>query len=96
MPSIAWMPEALADLTRHFDYLKLINPQAAGQVAQAIREAGFSLVDYPYRGKLLNDGSDRRKLVIPYGRVGYVMHYLVEDDTITIIRIYSGRENRPT
>jgi plasmid stabilization system protein ParE len=52
------MPEALADLMRHFDYLKPINPQAAGQVAQAIREAGFGLVNYPYRVLLLNDGSD--------------------------------------
>jgi plasmid stabilization system protein ParE len=96
MPSIVWMPEALADLMRHFDYLKPINPQAAGQVAQAIREAGFGLVNYPYRGLLLNDGSDRRKLRIPYGRVGYVMHYLIEDDTIVIVRIYNGREDRPT
>ena len=95
MPSIVWMPEALADLMRHFYYLKPINPQVAGQVAQAIREAGFGLVNYPYRGVALNDGSDRRKLMIPYGRVGYVMHYLIEDETIVIVRVYYGREDRP-
>ena len=87
------MPEALADLMRHFDYLKPINPQAAGQVAQAIREAGFGLVNY--RGVALNDGSDRRKLMIPYGRVGCVRLYLIEDETIVIVRVYYGREDRP-
>ena len=96
MPSIVWMPEALADLMRHFDYLKPVNPKAAGQVAQAIREAGFGLVNFPYRGVALNDGSDRRKLRIPCGKVGYVMHYLIEDETIVIVRVYYGREDRPT
>ena len=96
MPSIVWTAEALRDLSRHFDGLKQINPTAAGQVAQSIREAGFSLAEYPYRGPLLGDGSDRRKLLIPYGRVGYVMHYYIEDETIVIVRVYYGREDRPT
>ena len=64
-------------------------------MAQAIREAGFGLVNYPYRGVALNDGSDRRKLMSPYGRVGYVMPYLIEDETIVIVRVYYGREDRP-
>ena len=96
MPSIVWTAEALEDLSHHFDGLKQINPIAAGKVAQSIREAGFSLARYPHRGPMLRDGSDRRKLIIPYDRVGYVMHYYIEGETIVIVRVYHGREDRPT
>ncbi|MCG9890810.1 MAG: type II toxin-antitoxin system RelE/ParE family toxin [Thermosynechococcaceae cyanobacterium MS004] len=66
MSELIWLPEALLDLTEHFEFLKLKNPEAAGRVAQSIRDAGFSLAQNPNRGTLLTDGSDRRKLIIPW------------------------------
>ena len=96
MPELIWLPEALLDLTEHFEFLKLKNPAAAGRVAQSIRDAGFSLVKNPYRGTLLVDGSDRRKLIIPFGKRGYVLHYYIDGETILILRVYHGRQNRPT
>lgn len=63
--------------------------------AQAIREAGFSLADAPYKGTALSDGSGRRKVVVPSGKHGYVIHYYLEEDTVLILRVYHGRENRP-
>lgn len=95
MSKIIWSPEALTDLVRLFDVLKLKDENAAFQAAQAIREAGFSLAENPYKGTALSDGSERRKLVVPFGRYGYVIHYFLEDDTIFIVRVYHGRENRP-
>ncbi len=95
MPQLIWSPEALLDLAEHFDFLKLKDPNAAGQAAQAIREAGFSLASHPDRGTLLADGSGRRKLIIPFGKHGYVMQYYVEATSILIVRVYHGRQNRP-
>ncbi len=96
MPQLIWSPEALQDLADHFEFLKLKDSAAAGRAAQAIRDAGFSIVSNPYRGTLLSDESDRRKLVIPFGKHNYVMHYYIEAQTILIVRIYHGRQHRPT
>lgn len=95
MPQVVWLPEALVDLVRHFDFLKLKNKNAAAQAADAIREAGFSLAETPEKGVVLQDGSGRRKLVVPFGKYGYVMLYVLERDRVVILRIDHGRENRP-
>ncbi|BCL34373.1 type II toxin-antitoxin system RelE/ParE family toxin [Nostoc sp. MS1] len=95
MSKVIWLPEALTDLVRLFDFLKLKNENTAFQAAQVIREAGFSLADNPYKGTVLEDGSGRRKLVVPFGKYGYVIHYYLEDETVLILRVYHGRENRP-
>ncbi len=95
MSKVIWLPEALSDLVRLFDFLKLKNEGTAFQAAQAIREAGFSLAGSPYKGTALDDGSERRKLVVPFGKYGYIIHYNLEEDTVLILRVYYGRENRP-
>ena len=95
MSKVIWLPEALTDLVRLFDFLKLKNEGTAFQTAQAIREAGFSLANVPYKGTVFGDDSGRRKLMIPFGKYGYVIHYFLEDDTVLILHIYHGRENRP-
>ncbi|MEH2380470.1 MAG: type II toxin-antitoxin system RelE/ParE family toxin [Nostoc sp.] len=71
MSKVIWLPEALSDLVRLFDFLKLKNETTAFQAAQAIREAGFSLANVPYKGTVFDDGSGRRKLVVPFGKYGY-------------------------
>jgi plasmid stabilization system protein ParE len=93
---LIWSPEALLDLSGHFEFLKERNPEAAGKAAQAIRDAGFSIAQHPYRGPQLADGSGRRKLWVAFGNNGYVIHYLLEDSTILIVRVYDGRQQRPT
>jgi plasmid stabilization system protein ParE len=96
MSQLIWSPEALLDLAAHFEFLKLKNPEAASKAAEAIRDAGFSLSQNPKRGILLADGSLRRKLIVPFGKYGYVIHYYIENDYILIVRIYHGRQNRPS
>nr|WP_316436890.1 type II toxin-antitoxin system RelE/ParE family toxin [Leptolyngbya sp. NK1-12] len=43
MPQVVWLPEALDDLNRVYDFLALKNPDAAARAAQAIFEAANSL-----------------------------------------------------
>ena len=45
---------------RLFDFLKLKNEGTAFQAAQAIRDAGFSLANVPYKGTFFGDDSGGR------------------------------------
>jgi plasmid stabilization system protein ParE len=92
---LIWSPDALLDLAEHFDFLKQRNLEAAGKAAQSIRDTAFSIAGNPHRGRLVADGSGRRKLIVPFGKSGYVIYYLIKDETIVIVRIYHGRQNRP-
>lgn len=59
MSEVIWLTEALDDLERLIDFLRLRNENAAVRAAQEIRTASFSLADTPYKGVVLNDGSGR-------------------------------------
>lgn len=37
-----------------------------------------------------------RKLLVPFGKYGYTIHYIVLDDDVVILNVYHGRENRPS
>ncbi|UUO13366.1 MULTISPECIES: hypothetical protein [Aphanizomenonaceae] len=36
-----------------------------------------------------------RKLVVAFGKYGFIIHYVILEDDVIILRIYHGRENRP-
>lgn len=50
MFEVSWLPEALADLQRHFDFLNEKNPEAASRAVRAVLAAGASLAELPDRG----------------------------------------------
>lgn len=95
MPKVVWRKEALADVDRIFNFLRLKNWNAARRAAQAIKVAGFSLADAPLKGSALSDGSGRRKLIVPFGKSAYIIYYALEQDKVLIVRVHHGRENRP-
>ncbi|WP_245246318.1 type II toxin-antitoxin system RelE/ParE family toxin [Nostoc sp. ATCC 53789] len=43
MSQIVWTQSAIDDLNRHYDFIKLNNPDAAAQAVQAIVSSGESL-----------------------------------------------------
>jgi plasmid stabilization system protein ParE len=57
MSELIWLPEALLDLTEHFEFLKLKNPEATGRVAQSIREASFSLAKIHFAERFFQTGA---------------------------------------
>lgn len=91
--SVQWLPNAEADLERHFDALNDKNPIAASKATRLIFKAGASLSVFPYRGRSI-DGTQQRKLPVPFGKYGYVLYYRIEDDLVFILRVHHGRENR--
>jgi plasmid stabilization system protein ParE len=95
MSQIVWTEIAIDDLNRHYDFIKLNNPDAAALAVQAIVSSGESLQDNPRRGAIVDEIAGLRKLLVAFGKYGYTIHYVILEDDVIILRVYHGRENRP-
>lgn len=96
MSKVVWTESATADLRRHYDYLKPNNPDAAAKAVQAIVQSGESLEQNPRRGAIVDEVAGLRKLLVSFGKFGFVIHYAILDDEVVLLRVYHGREQRPT
>lgn len=96
MPTVIWTKTALADTDRFVNYLAAVNLEAAARAAQLIRQAGDSLSNNPKRGPMVQGAPGIRKLPVPFGQNGFVIHYAILDDEVVILRVYHARQNRPT
>lgn len=96
MSEVVWLPEALDDLNRVYTFLALKNPDAAARAVQAIFEAADSLMNNPLRCPQLRTNPNRRKLRVFWGKRGYLIYFEVHDDTVYIVQIWHGLEDRPT
>ncbi len=95
-PALRWLPEAVRDLTRSRDCIRVQNPEAAARAALRILASVRRLRQYPLLGRPVTD-LDRptcRDLFIPFGQAGYGVRYTVTADAIVSIRIWHTRESR--
>jgi plasmid stabilization system protein ParE len=92
---IVWTEGAKADLLRHYNFLRDNSSIKAGKIIESIVKAGDSLKTFPKRGVAIEDSPAMRKLVVPCGKSGFTIHYLILDEDVIILRIFHGRENRP-
>ena len=92
--TVGWLPAALDDMRRLYDFLLDKDPAAAGRATRTIRAGADRLLDSPEIGRPLADGTGRRELVIPFGAGAYVLRYRIHDDTVVVIRVWHGREAR--
>jgi plasmid stabilization system protein ParE len=44
---------------------------------------------------MLIAGTQQRKLRVAFGKDGYVLYYRVEEQSVFVLRLHHGRENRP-
>jgi toxin ParE1/3/4 len=89
--SVVWRPEALADIARIIAYVAERNPVAAYRIAQELVLAGDSLTLFPRRGHR-GRVSGTRELAATRP---YILVYEVNnDDTVTILRVWHGAQNR--
>ncbi|MGM3309020.1 type II toxin-antitoxin system RelE/ParE family toxin [Anabaena sp. WFMT] len=95
MSEIVWTETAINDLNRHYDFIALSNADAAARAIQAIVSLGGSLEQNPRRGAIIDEIAGLRKLVVSFGKYGFIIHYIILEDDVLILRIYHGRENRP-
>ena len=90
---VEWRPSALADRDAIIFYLEPLNPYAAANLLRAMVIAGDSLVLFPNRGRLgLVTGTRELVAVWPY-----LIVYEVdpETDTVRILRVWHGAQDRP-
>ena len=94
--SLKWLPEAVSDLSRLREFIRIHNPEAAERAAKRIRAATQRLLKLPLVGRPVADidAPAFRDLFIPFGQAGYWMRYAVTDEEIIVVRVWHGRENR--
>jgi len=94
--SLKWLPEALKDLARLRDFIRVHNPEAAQRAATRILDAAHKLLILPNIGHpVLNlDTPQLRDLFLPFGQAGYWLRYYAADHEIIVVRVWRGREDR--
>lgn len=80
------------DLMAQIDWLARLSPAAAADADAAIRHGLKSLEVFPAAGRAIN--SEERKLVVPFGRDGFIVIYRIEADRLVIGRVLHGRQDR--
>ena len=91
---VVWLPEALADLERLYDFLVDKDPAAAARAMRTIDSGADSLEAFPELGRPIGDDTGRRELFVPFGAGAYVLRYRIHHNTVVIIRVWHSREER--
>jgi plasmid stabilization system protein ParE len=91
---VVWRERALEDTSRLYDFLFEKNEEAAKKAAQIILRGSSLLEDSPKLGRPMADGTERRELFVPFGSGFYVLRYFITNDTVVIVRVWHGREDR--
>lgn len=79
------------DLIRLREFITEKNPRAARRVARLLRRSIQKLKDHPRIGKPTEALPWCRDLAVS----SYVVRYRIDGQTVEIIRVWHGREDRP-
>jgi len=95
---LVFLPEAVEDIDRLYDFLLASSPVSAQKAMLAIDEGITLLLDSPYLGVKMQNRPEYRQLFVPFGKSSYVLRYRIhtEQDTLVVVRVWHGRENRDT
>jgi plasmid stabilization system protein ParE len=95
MAQVIWLPDALDDVARLYDFLVEKNPQATRNAALCIKTAAQRLEMFPESGRPMDDESGRREVFTAFGAGAHVLRYrLNADGDVVIIRAWHSRELR--
>lgn len=82
---------AAADLQRLRAFIANDNPLAARQKIDVLRRSLRTLVDQPQIGWEIDEASGMRQWVAGE----YIVRYFIDDQILTVNRIWHGKEARP-
>jgi len=92
---LIWLDQSRDDLERLYDFLLDKDPVAAKRAIQVIREGAKQLLRFPDIGRRMDDDTDRRELIVPFGVGAYVLRYRRHDDeAVVVLRVWHSREVR--
>jgi len=86
---ILWTDEAVGNLEAIVTYISAFNPTAAIRLAQRLIDVANSLAEFSERGREAGEGRREMTIVWPY-----ILRYRVEDETVLILRIRHGAQER--
>jgi plasmid stabilization system protein ParE len=94
---VVFRARAVADIERLRSFLEEENPIVANRVVSVLNDAAQSLSVFPNRGRP-SGPPGFRELIVPFGRSAYVLRYihLQDIETVLILRVWHGREDRNT
>ena len=88
---IRWTPAAAADLQNLSDYLKDHHPHYQQPTMRKVYAAVQSLKEWPHRGRVGREEGTRELLFPP---LPYIAVYRVKGQSIEVLRIYHGAQDR--
>jgi len=88
---IRWTPAAAEDFQRLNDYLKNRHPGYREPTLRKIYASLQSLKEWPHRGRIGREEGTRELLFPP---LPYVAVYRVREESIEILRIWHGAQER--
>jgi plasmid stabilization system protein ParE len=92
---VKWLPEAITDIDRLYDFLKGKDVEAAARSASCILEGARLLGTSPRAGRPMPDETGRRELSVAFGAGAYVLRYMFEtEDTPVVIRVWHSKQIR--
>ena len=91
---LLWLPEALEDVDRLYEFLAKIDARAADNALDCIAEAAQRLLEHPELGRRMRDDRERREWVAPFGAGAYVLRYRLMGSAVVIVRVWHSREWR--
>jgi plasmid stabilization system protein ParE len=89
---LLWTVHARNDLVRLYEFLAPVNPQAAAKIVQNLVSTAGRLPRFPRLGERLDLYDPREVRRIFAG--DYEIRYEVTPETIFILRLWHGREQR--
>jgi addiction module RelE/StbE family toxin len=81
---------ALNDLKRLRAFISKDNPQAAQRVSRALRHSIRLLTEQPHMGHTLSTAVGVRRWIAG----PYIVHYVIDGENLTVLRVWHGREQR--
>jgi plasmid stabilization system protein ParE len=93
MPKIVWLPSALSDIERIYEYISEKSQEAAQKIALHIKSSALQLSQFPDLGKPLQEEPGMRDYFTLWGNNSYVLRYRIFQERIVIIRVWNTREN---
>jgi len=95
MARVEWTPEAVTDVARLYQFIAQESPEAAGRIAGLLQYHTDLLTQSPGLGRLVDAGSGRRELYVPFGVSRYIVSYeRNREGHSVILRVWHSREAR--
>lgn len=90
--TVIWSDQALEDIERLYNFLKLDNPRAAARIVKELRLAPQRLRAMPRLGQRIYEFpvSEIRRMIVGH----YELRYEIRSEVIYVLRLWHGREER--